>query len=127
MRISSTAVGDFDVAKVEVTKRGGVRIVTTMADDDDAADTIVLDPETAQAVADVSKQSTASQTVRCVRVVDFVAESLHQIAQHSSSGEDLHKMADAVAALKDTSVVNVVEENKSEPSVYSKRGIIFLD
>jgi hypothetical protein len=44
----------------------------------------------------------------------------------------LHRAADAVAALSDKRMVTIVEEpigntDEPQPSVYAKRGIIFLD
>jgi hypothetical protein len=68
--------------------------------------------------------------VRTMRVKDFVAESLHRIASHSSEGESLHKTADVVAASTDEMTVTILEEigaPEAEPSVYEKRGIIFLE
>jgi hypothetical protein len=68
--------------------------------------------------------------VRVMRVKDFVAESLHQIAKHSSQGESLHKTADIVAASTDETMVTILEElgaPEREPSVYEKRGIIVLE
>ena len=49
-------------------------------------------------------------TARRMRVVDFVVESLHKIASHSSSPEALHKTADAVGESKDQTMVTILEE-----------------
>jgi hypothetical protein len=68
--------------------------------------------------------------VRELRVKDFVAESLHEIANHSSEAEALHKAADAVAASTYQTMVTILEElnaSEREPSVYEKRGIIVLE
>ncbi len=68
--------------------------------------------------------------VRELRVKDFVAESLHKLANHSSEGKALHKTADVVAASTDQTMVTILEEVNAlerEPSVYEKRGIIFLE
>ena len=68
--------------------------------------------------------------VRELRVKDFVAESLHKLANHSSDGEALHKTADIVAASTDQTMVTILEEVNTperEPSVYEKRGIIVLE
>lgn len=66
---------------------------------------------------------------RELRVKDFVSESLHELANHSSDSEALHKTADIVAASTDPTMVTILEEvdaPEREPSVYEKRGIIFL-
>ena len=43
------------------------------------------------------------------RVADFVADSMHEIAKHSSSpgSEEIHKQADAVRKVASTKIVNV--------------------
>ena len=68
--------------------------------------------------------------VRIMRVKDFVAESLHQLANHSSQGESLHKTAEIVAASTDQAMVTILEEvgaPEREPGVHEKRGIIVLE
>lgn len=65
-----------------------------------------------------------STTRRTIRVVDFEAESLHEIAQHSSSpsAEELHKIADGhAAASKDETMVTILEEQKKRISEDEKR------
>jgi hypothetical protein len=51
---------------------------------------------------------------RRLRRVDFVAESLHEIANHSSSpgAEELHKAADSVAKSTDQTMITILEEPK---------------
>jgi hypothetical protein len=74
--------------------------------------------------------SEQQRRVRTLRVKDFVAESLHKIASHSSDGEALHKTVDIVAASTDQAMVAILEDPnapETEPSVSEKRGIIVLE
>ena len=53
------------------------------------------------------------QITRRIRVADFVAESLHKIASHSTQAELLHKAADVAASSTDPTMITVLEDLKS--------------
>jgi hypothetical protein len=64
------------------------------------------------------------KTTRTIRVIDFEAESMHEIANHSSSpgAEQLHKAADEHAALQDQTKVTIVEGPKRGDTVIFSAG-----